>query len=117
MYTIKKVHGTVEKNSSSKYVFDVPAHEIPMLITRWGQTEFTLGEVIPDDVFVIEDMNVEMDRLVDHYGTSILTRTFGPDFGNVILESVKKLSKEERKIDGSKNITESKDGTRTTPRV
>tara|TARA_B100000745_G_C19811962_1_gene267689 strand:+ start:36 stop:389 length:354 start_codon:yes stop_codon:yes gene_type:complete len=117
MYTVKKLSGSVEKNSSSKYVFDVPAHEIPMLITRWGQTEFVLGEVIPDDVFIIEDMDVEMERLVDHYGTSLLTRTFGPDFGNVILESVKKLSKEERKIDGGKNTAESKNGTSTTSRV
>jgi hypothetical protein len=117
MYTIPKLSGTVEKNTSSKYVFDVPAHEIPMLTTRWGETQFIVGDVISDDFFVIEDMNEEMERLVDHYGIGTLTKTFGPDFANVILESVKKLSKEERKIDGSKNTAESKNGTRTTSRV
>jgi hypothetical protein len=115
MYEIPMFDAVLEKNHAAKYPMDIPAHEIPMMLTRWDSERFIVGEQ-RDDTFPVDNLEEEMDRLVMHYGTDLMTKTYGPDFPALVKQSLDKLSISKRNIDGE-NATKSKNGTSTTTRV
>ena len=111
MYTIPMFNAVLEKNSASKYMIDIPAHEIPMMLTRWSSERFLVGEQT-EDTFAVTEFAEELERLLDHYGRDLLQRTYGVEFPESVKKSLDKLSIPKRKVDGE-NASKSKDRTST----
>jgi hypothetical protein len=93
-----------------------PAHELPLFSSKWSTSEFEVtGKT--DKPYEIEDVNVEIERMINEHGHQRLANVFGGNYRDAIEASIEKICKKEKEIDDSKNTAKSKNRTSTETRV
>jgi hypothetical protein len=93
-----------------------PAHELPLFSSKWANYEFeVVGKT--DKPHEIEDMDLEIDRMIKMHGHQRLAQVFGGNYRESIETSIEKICKKEKEIDDSKDTAKSKNRASAETRV
>ena len=93
-----------------------PAHELPLFASKWSTSEFeVIGKT--DKLHEIEDIDIEIERMVAEHSLPRLTNVFGGNYRESIENAIKKISDKEKDIDDSTHAAKSKNRASTETRV
>jgi len=109
-----KVRLSMNQFADTTKVF--PAHELPLFSSKWSSSEFeVLGKA--DKSHDIENMNLEIERMINIHGNQKLAQVFGGNYREAIETSIEKICKKEKEIDDSKDTAKSKNRVSAEARV
>ena len=93
-----------------------PAHELPLFSSKCSSSEFeVLGKT--DKPHEIEDIDLEIERMIKMHGHQRLSQVFGGNYREAIETSIEKVCKKEKEIDDSKDTAKSKNRASAETRV
>jgi hypothetical protein len=93
-----------------------PAHELPIFAAKWAGSEYeVVGKT--DKPHEIDDMDIEVDRMLSEHGTQRLTNAFGGNYRDAIETAIKKIEEKEKNIDDSTDTAKSKNRVSAEARV
>ena len=94
----------------------LPAHEFPIWLAAWGQENLEIvGQ--SEERHEIESIEEEVQRMISAHGEHKLQEVFGASYMDGIEVSINRIIEKEKGVNDSKNVAQSKDGTRTETRV
>ena len=106
----------VSKDQFSSVNKILPAHEYPIWLATWGQESLEIvGK--SEEVHKIDNIEEEVKRMIDTHGENTLREVFGASYVDGIEVSINRIIEKEKGVNDSKNVAQSKDGTRTETRV
>ena len=106
----------VSKDQFSSVNKILPAHEYPIWLSTWGQESLEIvGK--SEEVHKIDSIEEEVKRMIDTHGENTLREVFGASYVDGIEVSINRIIEKEKGVNDSKNVAQSKDGTRTETRV
>ena len=106
----------VKKDQFSAVNKILPAHELPIWLSGWGNENLEIVGKI-DKRHEIDSIESEVSRLEQAHGVDRLKEVFGASYIDGIEVSINRVIEKEKKIDGSENTAKSKNRASSETRI
>lgn len=116
-YKVQKIRIMISAdNGMTRLGSTICPYELPLVYMQHGQDLVDIEGPVAD-IFEVESIPGEVERLKQQYGPSAIFDLFGPAPDNTVESAVTQAVKKQEVVNGSKNTSKSKDRASTEARV